>query len=415
MEVSALTSEFQHSVQTIKGLKCSAHLDLLRALDALIVVLVHFFDIFFKLDFNNPEPFPQAIMFLVVQGISSVITFFVLSGFLISMSIFDALKADRFDWKNYLANRFSRLYVVLIPALILGAFFDLLGYTLAGRSSIYNGITLGTNCVPASIAEHLTVGNFFGQLLFLQGLQCQTFGSNGVLWSLSCEFWYYIIFPCFVLGIYTARKTSILKRVLLVTFGASLLYLIGPLMGFRFFLWLMGAILIFVPLCPFLKNSSWGRSAALALAAVCFVLRLTLTPSLPQENDRLVLEFLLGLSCMLCMYFLLHDKAALALEKGGNSASRLYEKSSEFLAGFSYSLYLVHTPFLIFLRALLIKQERWPFDMEHLFYGAVIFVAVIAYAWLVAQLTEKHTAKVRKWLLQSLKAKGGARADLAHE
>jgi peptidoglycan/LPS O-acetylase OafA/YrhL len=345
-------------------------------------------------------------MFLVVQGISSVITFFVLSGFLISLSIFDALKADRFAWKTYLANRFSRLYVVLIPALILGAIFDLLGSTLAGRNSIYNGITLGTNCVPASIVDHLTLGNFFGQLLFLQGIQCQTFGSNGVLWSLSCEFWYYIIFPCFVIGIYTAKKTSLIKRILLVAFGATLLYLIGPLMGFRFFLWLMGAVLVFLPMNSFLKNRSYGRILALVLAGVCFICRLALTPALPQENSRLVLEFLLGLSCMLCMYFILHDKTALATKNGGNFVSRLYEKSSEFFAGFSYSLYLVHTPFLIFLRALLIKGERWPFDLEHLLYGALIFAAVLVYAWLVAELTEKHTNKVRKWLLQSLKGEG---------
>lgn len=393
-DIATLNKDFHHSVKAIKGLRCSAHLDLLRGLDAVMVVIVHFLDMFYKLSFDNPSLIAKAAMFLVVQGISSVITFFVLSGYLISMSIFDPLRKGTFNWKSYLVNRFSRLYVVLIPALCLGAFWDILGARLYGANSVYNGVSLGSICVPPSVVKHITWENFIGQLFFLQDIRCHTFGSNGVLWSLSCEFWYYIIFPCLLLAFYKGRQASLKKRILLCLTGLAGIAFIGPLMTFRFLLWLMGTALIFVPLSKLVRHSKGLRVTALVLGIICFIWRLTLTPTFPDNKDRFLLEFLLGLSCMLCMFFVLHDKEPLK--------KNVYEKGSEFLAAFSYSLYLVHMPFLFFLRATFIKEDRWPLDWEHAFYGGGVLLLVLFYAWLVAQLTENHTAKVREWAMQML-------------
>ena len=36
---------------------------------------------------------------------------------------------------------------------------------------------------------------FLGSMAFLQTIYIPTFGSNGPMWSLSNEFWYYIVFP----------------------------------------------------------------------------------------------------------------------------------------------------------------------------------------------------------------------------
>jgi peptidoglycan/LPS O-acetylase OafA/YrhL len=407
-----LGQDVHHSIKAIKGLRCSAHLDLLRGLDAVMVVLVHLSDLFFQLSKDNPSFLSKAAMFLVVQGISSVLTFFVLSGYLISMSIFDPLRANRFSWRAYIINRLSRLYVVLVPALLLGAFWDLLGIRLFGLNSAYNGVTLGSINVPPSVVSYLTWQNFFGQLLFLQDICCHTFGSNGVLWSLSCEFWYYLIFPAALISIYPG-KTKLPVRIGLAVFAMAALCFIGPLMCYRFVIWLMGTALLFVPLAKSLKATVNGRWLAITLGAICFIVRLWLTPLVgPSPLWRIPLEFLLGLSCMLCLFFVLHDKAKIIpdstdselatpgedIETDKNKSQPgpfSYVAMSGLLASFSYSLYLVHMPFLFFLRACLIKDNRWPLDALHIFYGLLLLALVLFYAWLVALCTENQTAKVR--------------------
>lgn len=412
-----MSQDVHHSIKAIKGLRCSAHLDLLRGLDAVMVVLVHLSDLFFQLSKDNPSFLSKAAMFLVVQGISSVLTFFVLSGYLISMSIFDPLRANRFSWRSYIINRLSRLYVVLLPALLLGAFWDFLGIRLFGLNSAYNGVTLGSINVPPSVVSYLTWQNFVGQLFFLQDICCHTFGSNGVLWSLSCEFWYYLIFPAALISVYPGN-TKLPARIGLAAFAMTALCFIGPLMCYRFVIWLMGTALLFVPLAKSLKATVHGRWLAITLGALCFVLRLCLTPIVgPSPLWRIPLEFLLGLSCMLCLFFVLHDKDKIVKDSTVDQATTpgedletdqaqakpglfSYVNLSALLASFSYSLYLVHMPFLFFLRSCLIKDNRWPLDPLHVFYGLLLLALVLFYAWLVALCTENQTAKVRAYFMK---------------
>lgn len=394
-----MSQDFHHSIKAIKGLKCSSHLDLLRGMDALLVVIVHLSDMFFALSFANPSLIGKAAMFFVVQGISSVLTFFVLSGYLISMSIFDPLRKGTFSWRAYLVNRLSRLYVVLIPALLLGALWDWLGMRLYGLNSPYGGVTLGSITVPPSVVSYFTWENFLGQLLFLQEIKCHTFGSNGVLWSLSSEFWYYLIFPALLMAFYkpSDKTRTAGSRLLCLAVGVAGLCFIGSLKIWHFLLWLMGTALIFLPLVPQWKGTAKGRVFCVTMGLACFILRLNLTPAMPGPQLRIPLEFLLGLSCMVCMYFVLHDKAPVSPDKDKFYS---YEYGSDLLASFSYSLYLVHMPFMLFLRATLIKSERWPLDFQHLCYGFLVLLVIMSYAWMVAQLTEKQTPKVRKLFMK---------------
>ena len=90
----------------------------------------------------------------------------------------------RWSWGNYLLNRATRLYVALIPALILTVTFDHIART-------HGGMNLGYG--PQSMKD------FWGSLFFLQGIYTKPYGSDGPLWSLSYEFWFYILFPLIAL------------------------------------------------------------------------------------------------------------------------------------------------------------------------------------------------------------------------
>jgi len=87
----------------------------------------------------------------------------------------------------------TRLYVVLVPGLLFGFFWDRMGSWLSAARGIYAHSL--SDLGPAVPLKNLTLGTLLGNLLFLQTILCETFGSNGPLWSLANEFWYYALFP----------------------------------------------------------------------------------------------------------------------------------------------------------------------------------------------------------------------------
>jgi hypothetical protein len=67
------------------------------------------------------------------------------------------------------------------PRLLLGFFWDRLGSWLSAAKGIYAHPL--SDLRPALPQKNLTLGNFLGNLRFLQTILCETFGSNGPLWS----------------------------------------------------------------------------------------------------------------------------------------------------------------------------------------------------------------------------------------
>ena len=60
-----------------------------------------------------------------------------LSGFLISATIIKSHLSGTWSWGEYAINRSTRLYVVLIPGLILGSLWDIAGSSLFAPTGIY--------------------------------------------------------------------------------------------------------------------------------------------------------------------------------------------------------------------------------------------------------------------------------------
>jgi peptidoglycan/LPS O-acetylase OafA/YrhL len=56
-----------------------------------------------------------------------VIVFFVLSGFLVGGSVIKAHRQGQWRWTGYLSRRLSRLWIVIVPALLLTLFWDSIG------------------------------------------------------------------------------------------------------------------------------------------------------------------------------------------------------------------------------------------------------------------------------------------------
>lgn len=133
--------------------------------------------------------FEKAFYFLTGLGHQSVMIFFVLSGFFIAGSVSAAFERDKWSWREYTINRLTRLWVVLLPALIVTLILDQIGMGLthgAGYDGRYREMV---NSGP-SLAEPANLGitTFLGNMAFLQTIATPVFGSNGPLWTLANEF-----------------------------------------------------------------------------------------------------------------------------------------------------------------------------------------------------------------------------------
>ena len=158
-------------------------LDLLRGLAALEVLLAHARTLFFEnIALGSPSLMKRIFYYATGFSHQAVMIFFVLSGFLISRNIH--FNANRFRVKDYAIDRLVRLWIVVIPALILT--------WIADRVSLTHFPLHANEWISAKSTGLLP---FTGNLFFLQTILVPTFGSNTPLWSLSNECWYYIMFP----------------------------------------------------------------------------------------------------------------------------------------------------------------------------------------------------------------------------
>ncbi|HXJ12257.1 MAG TPA: hypothetical protein VNH19_08285, partial [Candidatus Limnocylindrales bacterium] len=96
--------------------------------------------------------------------------------------------------------------------------------------------------------------------------------------------------------------------------------------------------------------------------------------------------------------------ALLQFEVGENPSP--YSAVAHRFAGFSYSLYVLHFPFLLFFRSWLVPAERWQPTLLHLLSAATVGAVSVFYAWLVSRVTEARTDVARVWVNRFLNPAG---------
>ena len=310
---------------------------------------------------------------LEAAGPAAVIWFFVLSGYLIGGGIVLDMRRGRFHFAHYALNRATRLYVVLLPALALGYALDTARVSLVGLSPIPG------QEAPASYALATVLGN----LLCLQTITVPTLGSNGPLWSLACEGVYYVVAPLLLAPLLRGRPAAL--RWGLFALAATILgalWLANPRVPRLFLTWLLGAALRFAP-APRrrLGLPAWTIAIATLLAYPLLLPRLGGT-----------VNFLVAASFAAALLTTVGDERPVPARMQRLSAT---------LAGFSFSLYLVHVPLVHALLALrtgtrldALRLPAWSGHAAMLVLAAII----VPVAWLFSRLTEARTDRVRRWL-----------------
>ena len=362
----------------------SVTLDMVRGVAAIAVMIGHVRGLFFQDYASLVAPGLGTKFAYAVTGLGheAVIVFFVLSGFFIGASVLKSVAEKRWSWRSYLTHRFVRLWIVLLPALALGATFDWAGMNSRQAGATYFSPVRYLSSV--SFASRFTLRNFSGNLFFLQGVFADPFGSNGPLWSLSYEFWYYMIFPALVLLLVPGVSISV--RTALFIAAAAMLWLVGPTISICFLIWLAGvAVFAISRRLPVLNG---GRRIALQFAGWLALLDGLVWIRLGVIRAGLAADFLLAASFSAWML-------AISIP-GGSEPNALTRAVAKTLSGFSYTLYLIHFPLLAFLRTRFDPAGDWPPDARHFAPGILLALAALALAYCLAFFTELRTAAVRK-------------------
>jgi len=312
------------------------YLDFVRALGAQLVLLGH------AAHYMWPQNF---LANGAVQTIG-VFIFFLISGFLISYSVFTKRHDPTYDFGSFFIDRFCRIYSAFLPALILVAIID--GLIVADPAYQWR--------------RDFNLQTWIGNLLMLQDFpvfqvlrrlgmhdspwMIAEFGSARPFWTISIEWWIYmlfggIVFFCvrrggrigwgtlFVLGLvaieplyhFVGGFDNCLTILWIVGLGASVFQISLPRLAAR------GAL-------PPSRRLYWISMGTAAAGTLFVVGRLF-------SNKFHTTELQLGLFFAIVVFGLFFALGCVKAE-----VPRFLGWALGFAAAYSYSLYLIHHTFL---------------------------------------------------------------------
>lgn len=356
-------------------------LDCARWIAAFLVVIEHLRSLMFT-SFGPGDHLGvmgKTFYFLTGFGHSSVMVFFVMSGFLVGSKILERMAAGTFSWQKYVIDRTSRLYAVYLLALLLGGLLDYFGFSFFNQYGLYDQTFPGRiNVVNFNFRDNLSESILGLNLLMCQTILGPVFGSNGPLWSLANEFWYYLLAPIsFSLFYIYSKPSKILALAALALMGW---FLPAPILIY-FLVWLMGASLYF-----FNSKRVLPLWCSLILFGCCFSLA-----RLRWMDSSMAPDFLIGVSF------------ALVINSAAGSMRRLpRHQFSKWAADFSYSVYLCHFPLVVFLLSAIYRYSGTGIQAERNVPTGILFLLILSFVYAasfaVSLITERQTPRIRDFL-----------------
>jgi len=349
-------------------------IDWLRFLAAFMVLLVHVRGVslpeYAALPLDQQHPGYAALYLLTRLRREAVLLFFVLSGFLVGGRILDRVMNGSFRLGDYALDRMTRIYIPLVPALLL------------------SGLVAGFTQAPADAAL------FCMNLLGLQGVWCGMFGANDPLWTLSFEIWFYALGGALAWLVQTRRISFFVGAILFVA-----LAVFSKLGSSFLFCWLLGAL-------------AWRTrpDKFSPLACGIGILLVGIGTAVTQMNIETKMDTAASLRAWLpdqtIVRLVLATGFGVVIQNLVVCAPARYSLASvdrwgAALAACSYTLYLTHYPVLVFLGHFGWKRaDRISLAALGSFVGAM--ACCFAAAWVLWFLFESRTGTVRNWVRSRL-------------
>ena len=374
----------------------SLYLHYLRFVCALIVCLGHTKEFLF-LHMDESANFLEKVTRLFLGlGQSAVLVFFYLSGYLVGGNELVNLVEKKLNFKNYIFNRLTRLWIVLLPALLWT--FALNAFTCRNsRRSLYCA-------ADSALASHTKVpplnsqsfSDFLSNVFFLQPFKGTQWGGNGPLSSLSYEFWYYLVFFC-ILNV----LASVLNRKISVSLIPNLLILF---------------------IASRMLNSDWLNLGIVWLSGACasYFLKIDSVIEITSKyQKRLSFKFILLTSILIfptlillkvfphifsfpIAILLLTFSISITQNENAIQYRNFMRKSIVRGSEYSFSLYLTHFPLIALLTSLFVPEHRWRMTPFGILILMLLTLGAQLTAYAFAWLTEFNLTPVRTALRSRL-------------
>jgi len=348
----------------------SAYLDALRAAGANLVIAAHVLALYFGIR----DPYSL--------GNLGVAVFFLLSGFLIMQSMLNWLNKPEPRLPGFLADRVARIMTPYLPALVLIVLVDL---ALIDSNHSQGGTNTG-------------VLTFLGNLLMLQdhalfqaldfagidlSWRIRSYNSAEPFWTVAIEMWIYVSMGLFFFCLLKREKIDRLLGLALAAIALpvfiwnaaagggkslSLIWLLGAIAGYLFHLW---------------RANGYANIRSVATAVTLFG-----TVALIGRTGKIGFvpyDFQTATLMAMVMFGLL------ALLMCVQRAPTMLRGSVNFLASYSYSLYLIHNTVLIVVLEHVRTESAWA-------HVAIAVIAAHGCAYLLYLTFERHYRVVGRWL-----------------
>lgn len=234
--------------------------------------------------------------------------------------------------------------------------------------------------MPATAISSLSLESFLTNLVFLQSLATPALGSNGPLWSVAYEFWFYLWFPAIWL-IVRSRRASIA----LLALGMGFVF---PMLAFGFVSWLLGSVLFFL-VERFERRGGVSRPLA-SLTLVSGVLVFAIVLVVARLSGQWWIDPILALA--VAWIFL---GICLVDPKPRNWIRPI----ATYGANSSFSLYAIHYPFAALVAGALTVGGRIAPSAGAIAQVLLLLLAAIALGYVFSRVTEANTGSVRRSLM----------------
>lgn len=317
---------------------------------------------------------------LTSLGHEAVMVFFVLSGFFVGGSVMK--QKHKFMWSAYSISRLTRLWLVLIPAILFTYIVDQIIQTLHPEvfAGSFSNIWASGPSKENEYSRDLVT--FLGNIFFQQTIVVSVFGSNSPLWSLANEFYYYFLFPVFLLLFGYFGKGNWARRLLLGAFGLTVLILLPKGFAEGFVVFCMGALISWFVNRGDVKNFS-NKYLATG-GGVAFMFSILLSKA-NISISYISHDVLIGVGFSLFLATLVNSQLHLPLLR----------KGSAFLADISFSLYLTHFPVVLLIASTCYGVNQIQPDAIGMlqFVGWLCSITLLAVVFWF--LFERHTDQIR--------------------
>lgn len=357
-------------------------ISLLRGLAALQVAAAHLrAQVFPGLStLQEPSLWYAGLSFFSGFAHQAVVVFFVLSGWLVGGSLLDRIGKPH-ALRDYTIDRLTRLWIVLLPAFVLMLLLGL------GTGELDPDAPRLADLSPWSLTTLL------GNLAGVQTMAVPAFGGNFPLWSLAYETWYYALFPLLLLGV---RPGNTQARLAAAAAAVALAFCLSSGIVLYFLVWLMGAAAsrLRIDAGRLQRCAGWLLFGALAAG-----LRL-------QGQDGDLDARSLGRDVLYSAVFLV---CLCSAGRRDPAAMRPLVSIGAFLAGFSFTLYVLHVPLLRMLWAYRGGELLSTDDPASIAVYAAMLAIVVSLSYLIHLPFEAQTARLRRFIKQFLPGRVGAK------